>query len=62
MCGVNRETGRWWCRSHLYVDAGALRRLGLHPDQPLSRIVSRPLAPSHVKKILAERAALASWQ
>ncbi|GGN69167.1 hypothetical protein GCM10010112_34390 [Actinoplanes lobatus] len=62
MCGRNDETGRSWCRYYLDIDAGALWRLGLHPEQPLSRIVSRPPAPSHVKKILAERAALAAWQ
>ncbi|GLW30441.1 hypothetical protein Areg01_33810 [Actinoplanes regularis] len=42
--------------------SGALWRLGLHPDQPRSRIISRPLPPSHVKKILAERLALEAWQ
>ncbi|GGN30557.1 hypothetical protein FHR83_004341 [Actinoplanes campanulatus] len=62
MCGRDDETGRWWCRYYLDIDAGALWRLGLHPEQPLSRIVSRPLAPSHVKKILAERLALEAWQ
>jgi hypothetical protein len=62
MCGADDETGRWWCRYYLDIDAGALWRLGLHPDQPLSRIVSRPLPPSHVKKILAERLALEAWQ
>lgn len=46
----------------LDIDAGALWRLGLHPDQPLSRVVSRPLPPSHVKKKLAERLARDAWQ
>jgi hypothetical protein len=62
MCGRDDETGRWWCSYHLEVRASALWRLGLHPDQPLSRIVSRPLPASYVKKILAERLALAAWQ
>jgi hypothetical protein len=62
MCGRNDETGRWWCTHYVYVDARALWRLGLHPDQPLSTIVSPPLRPSHVKKILAERLALEAWR
>ena len=63
MCGADDQTGRWWCQDYLDIDAGALWRLGLHPD--LSRCPgssAAPLPPSHVKKILAERLALEAWQ
>lgn len=35
MCGP-RDDGRWHGTIILNIDARALRRLGLHPDQPTS--------------------------
>jgi hypothetical protein len=61
MCGRD-ENGRSWCRYYTDVRADALRRLGLHPDQPLSRVVSRRPPDSYIRKILAERLALEAWQ
>jgi hypothetical protein len=37
-CG-RREDGHWWGFFDIRITAEALRRLGLHPDQPTSRIV-----------------------
>ena len=37
-CGPD-ETGRWHGYFSVGVEAGALRRLGLHPDQPTSRVI-----------------------
>lgn len=42
MCGRDDTTGHWWGFIDVKADAGALRRLGLHPDQP----TSRPVGPS----------------
>jgi hypothetical protein len=57
MCGRDDTTGRWWCSYYWDVDARALRRLGLHPDQPLSHLRS-PVHPSWwLKKVMAERPA-----
>jgi hypothetical protein len=36
-CGRDAD-GRPWGYFGVHVDAGALRRLGLHPDQPASRV------------------------
>jgi hypothetical protein len=38
-CGPD-ETGRWRGWFTVQAEATALRRLGLHPDQPASRIVA----------------------
>ncbi|WP_432989171.1 hypothetical protein [Dactylosporangium sp. CA-233914] len=37
-CGPDPRTGRWRGFYAVRVDAGALRRLGLHPDQPTSKV------------------------
>ncbi|HTJ36629.1 MAG TPA: hypothetical protein VL738_25695 [Dactylosporangium sp.] len=38
MCGPD-ETGKWHGYFGIKVDAEALRRVGLHPEQPTSKIV-----------------------
>ena len=38
MCG-KRDDGHWFGWFTVRARAGALRRLGLHPDQPMSRVV-----------------------
>ncbi|GAA3238762.1 hypothetical protein ACFO1B_10095 [Dactylosporangium siamense] len=56
-CGRD-ETGRAWGHVDLSVDAEVLRRLGLHPDQPTSRVTGpSPPAWWHAA---AERAPLRS--
>ncbi|MFC5106794.1 hypothetical protein [Kibdelosporangium philippinense] len=39
MCGPGQEGWECWCG--VSVTADALRRLGLHPDQPTSKIVGK---------------------
>ncbi|OLT10488.1 hypothetical protein BJF79_26030 [Actinomadura sp. CNU-125] len=57
-CGPDPETGRWrgWC--DIRIEPDALRRLGLHPDQPTSKIVGP--SPPGWWHAAAERAAGAS--
>ncbi|MFJ8042039.1 hypothetical protein ACIRBX_16210 [Kitasatospora sp. NPDC096147] len=42
-CGVGPDA-RWFCSRAVSVRAGALRRLGLHPDQPTSAAADPPPA------------------
>ncbi|MFJ1753369.1 hypothetical protein [Kitasatospora sp. NPDC088134] len=43
-CGIGPD-GHWWGRLRLCVDASALRRLGLHPEQP-SAVPADPPPPA----------------
>ncbi|BAJ26177.1 MULTISPECIES: hypothetical protein [Kitasatospora] len=42
-CGIGPD-GQWWGRVVLSVDAAALRRLGLHAEQP-SAVLADPPPP-----------------
>ncbi|MFF7209241.1 hypothetical protein ACFZAU_01730 [Streptomyces sp. NPDC008238] len=42
MCGIGAD-GHWHGTHEVRVDAAALRRLGLHPDQPTSAPADPPI-------------------
>lgn len=55
LCRAGLETGRRSCWYEIWIEPDALRRLGLHPDQPASKIVGP--SPPTWWHAAAERAA-----